>query len=78
MSAYGVGASAVMADTFPPHERGKAMGILSIPLLVRAVEERLRAADLALFALQTVSLQLSTPSPPCRSAPSWGPWLAVG
>ncbi|GBF98177.1 hypothetical protein Rsub_10677 [Raphidocelis subcapitata] len=34
VAAYGVGASAVLADTFPPQERGKAMGILSIPLLV--------------------------------------------
>jgi MFS family permease len=34
VASYGVGAQAIMADTFPPHERGKAMGLLSIPLLV--------------------------------------------
>lgn len=34
VASYGVGAQAIMADTFPPQERGKAMGLLSIPLLV--------------------------------------------
>ena len=33
MAAYGL-ANAVVADTFPPEERGKAMGLLSIPLLM--------------------------------------------
>jgi MFS family permease len=34
VASYSVGAQAIMADTFPPQERGKAMGLLGIPLLV--------------------------------------------
>ncbi|KAI8475207.1 MAG: major facilitator superfamily domain-containing protein [Monoraphidium minutum] len=37
ISAYSVGTSAVMADVFPPEQRGRSMGLLSIPILVGPV-----------------------------------------
>jgi hypothetical protein len=35
--------NAVIADVFAPHERGRAMGIAAIPLLVRPPRARARA-----------------------------------
>lgn len=47
VAAFGVSAQAVVADVFPPHQRGKAIGIVMLPTLVGPVVGPLVGGGLA-------------------------------